>query len=446
MADRDDSYIIANPDRTREVTRFTEQYASFNRIINSLQRKYIELREDFSSQNERLAETNRKLVEMTARNLEATEFLNGILQSISAGVIAVNQHGRITHFNPAAAALLRIPAGEVIGRIYRDIIPPGEPSTANALRSVETGRVVEAVDKQIELSDGTRLHLSISTAIVRDDSGRPTGAVEVFHDLTKVKRMEEEIARLNTLAALGEMAATIAHQVRNPLAGIGGFAALLKRDLPADDSRQKTTDKIIRGVENLNRTVNALLDYTKSEQVNREELSCEDFLRATVKQFQHEHGDLVSGIQFDIEPPARAVPVSLDPHLCRQLFFNLFINAIEACNGQGRISLACELLSRQAAVSQYAQEVSLDSDETAVQIVVADSGPGVDETALDSAFSPFFTTKPGGTGLGLAVVWKIVKAHAGHIWAANAADGGARFTLLLPLRIRTLSTDAHVKD
>lgn len=222
-------------DTSDDVSRFTESYASFNRIINSLQRQYIELKEEFSSQNEQLAQTNRKLVEVTSENLAVTEFLNGILNSLSAGVIAVDQSGRITHFNPSASVILGIPQREPFGKQYRDIIPPGTPIDANCLRAAETGRPVDLVERTIDLADGTKLHISVSTAILRDNEGRPNGAVEVFHDLTKMKRMEQEFARLNTLAALGEMAATIAHEVRNPLAGIGGFAALLHRDIADED-------------------------------------------------------------------------------------------------------------------------------------------------------------------------------------------------------------------
>ena len=121
MSERQESYSATAVEAGTEIDRFTDSYASFDRIINGLQRQYIQLKEEFSAQNEQLIETNRRLVEMTARNLTATEFLNSILHSISAGVIAVNQDGRITHFNPAASVLLGIPLDVPPGKHYRDI-------------------------------------------------------------------------------------------------------------------------------------------------------------------------------------------------------------------------------------------------------------------------------------------------------------------------------------
>jgi two-component system sensor histidine kinase AtoS len=421
------------------ISDFTDSYASFNRIINNLQRQYIELNEEASEQNERLAEANKKLVEMTRLNLAATEFLNGILNSITAGIIAVDQGGRITHFNPAASLLFGMPLREPLGKHYRDVFPPGEPPDANALRAVETGQPIDAVEKEVALIDGTRLHLSVSTAIMRDAEGAPNGAVEVLHDLTKIQKMEREISRLNTLAALGEMAATIAHEVRNPLAAVGGFAALLKRDLEASDPRQKLISKICYGVENLNHTVTALLNYTRIEEVKREEIDYGDFLGRVIEQFKFENSEHFRNLEFSVGavhgPKCPAIHLQLDPMLMRQLFFNLFTNAFEACNGVGKVAVTYDLLPRQKATRLYGERIMLDIDDTVVETVVTDSGPGIAEAALQKLFAPFFTTKQGGTGLGLAVVWKVLKAHGGEVFAENIPEGGARFVLLLPVKI-----------
>ncbi|UCC45224.1 MAG: PAS domain-containing protein, partial [Candidatus Zixiibacteriota bacterium] len=281
-----------------DISRFADSYASFSRIVNSLQRKYIDLKEEFSTQNEELAQANKKLVHLTKKNITATEFLNGILNSISAGVIAIDLNGRVTHFNPAASLILGIPPREPLGKPYREIIPPGTPVNANALRAAESGREVDSVEKHIELADGSKLQVSVSTAVLRDNDGRLVGAVEVFQDLTKFKKMEQEIARLNTLAALGEMAATVAHEVRNPLSGIGGFAALLERDLTDEDPRKELAQKIIRGVNSLNDTVETLLNYTRFEEINKVEVDFEAFVRATVDQFREDQESLLNGMKI----------------------------------------------------------------------------------------------------------------------------------------------------
>jgi len=419
------------------LVRFTDSYASFTRIVNSLQRKYLELKEEFTAQNEKLVAANKKLVELNRRNLLATEFLNGILDSISGGVIAVDVSGRVTHFNPAAVSILDTSADQTLGRQYRDIVPPGQPIDANALRAVETGREVNSVQKQIDLADGRRLQLSVSTSIMRDSEGRPNGAVEVFQDLTRIKKMEQELARLNTLAALGEMAATVAHEVRNPLSGIGGFAALLERDINDNDPKKKLVKKISRGVESLNNTVETLLNYTRYEEVNASKVDYQEFLNATIDQFTIDNSHRMDDFQIDLQPFEAALPgplwLSIDRMLLRQTFFNVFSNAIDACDEDGRLELSVTVLPQEIARSRYSDRLLLDMNETVVETTITDNGPGVPQENIDKIFAPFFTTRREGSGLGLAVAWKIARAHGGDIFVENLDNAaGARFTLLIP--------------
>ncbi|UCD63436.1 MAG: PAS domain-containing protein [Candidatus Zixiibacteriota bacterium] len=423
-----------------EVSRFADSYASFSRIVNSLQRKYIELKEEFGAQNEELVQANQKLVALTRKNIAATEFLKGILNSISAGVIAIDLNGRITHFNPAASIILGIPVGEPLGKPYRDIIPPGTPVAANAVRAAESGREVDSVEKQIELPDGGSLQVSVSTAVLRDSDGRPTGAVEVFQDLTKFKKMEQEIARLNTLAALGEMAATVAHEVRNPLSGIGGFAALLLRDLDDNDPRRELVEKITRGVDSLNETVETLLSYSRFEEVNKTEVDLEEYVKGTVEQFRLDHESRLENMTIDYRPTARpgaeSTRVCVDKMLFRQVIVNILSNAVEACDGWGEIEMRSRQLPRQTAVAKYNDRMLLGIRETVVEVTISDNGCGFEAGQLDRIFSPFFSTKQGGNGLGLAIAWKIMKAHGGEIIAEDNKDQkGATFRLLMPVPV-----------
>lgn len=425
---------------SQDISKFTESYASFNRIINSLQRKYLELKEDFTVQNSELAQANQKLVELTERNLAASEFLNNILESVSVGVIAVDQSGQITHFNPAASIILGIPANDPPGKLYREVIPVGDPVNANALRAAETGCGLESVEKKIELADGTLLQLSVSTSTLKDQMGRTCGAVEVFQDLTKIKKMEQELSRLNTLATLGEMASTIAHEVRNPLSGIAGFAGLLERDMERDNPHRKLVKKITRGVNSLNDTITALLNYTRLEQMNKVPTACNEFLTQVVEQFGLQNSEKLKDIKIIVHKPkipSRSdVKLLLDPMLFRQVFFNIFANACEVCDGAGRIDVHYSLLARQTATSNYSKRVLFGVDETLVEFIISDNGPGIQMENLDHIFAPFFTTKQGGNGLGLAISSKIVKAHGGEIFAESSSRKGTSFKILIPTRIR----------
>ena len=422
-----------------DVSRFAESYESFNRIINSLQRKYVELKDEFAHQNRELAEANQKLVELTHRNMAATDFLSSVIESIAAGVVAVDQNGRITHFNPAASTIFGIPRNESIGRHYRDVLPPGEPVFANALRTAESARPIDAVEKRIELRDGTLLQLSVSTSLLKDEQGRTAGAVEVLHDLTKVKKMEREISRLNTLATLGEMAAAIAHEVRNPLSGIGGFAALLEREIEEKSPQHKLVKKIIRGVRSLNETITSLLNYTKLEELNLTRVNYREYLEREIEAYRQENPDKINGTQIVVRAAENGrdqkINTSIDQLLFRQVLTNIINNAVEVSDGQGKVEVSFSRLSRQAAVARYSRRLLLGVDETVIETIISDDGPGIPMENLDQLFAPFFTTKQGGHGLGLAISSKIIKAHGGEIFTESSSQKGTSFCIIIPTRI-----------
>lgn len=419
-----------------QLDRFTESYASFNRIINSLQRKYIELKDEFSAQNEMLVEANKRLVSLSERNLVATEFLDSILNSISAGVIAVDEEGRVTHFNPAASTILGIPKTVPPGRLYRDVIQPGKPPDANALRATQTGRDVTSAEKHIELANGKKLNLSVSTAILKDGHGKARGAVEVIQDLTRIKKMEQELARLNTLAALGEMAASVAHEVRNPLTAIAGFAALLERELDESDPKMRTVKKITDGVETLNETVEALLDYTRFGEIKKTTVEYGNFLEEIVGHYTATNRRKLGETAIGVQQPDEQIPteVALDKVLFRQVLFNILDNCVQILAGAGNVRLSYKRLPRREAIARHGDRLILENDETVLETTVADDGPGIEPDAQDRVFSPFYSTRPGGHGLGLAVAFKIMKAHTGNIYVNRSHEGGAAFHLLLPVR------------
>ncbi|MEE8577362.1 MAG: ATP-binding protein, partial [candidate division Zixibacteria bacterium] len=231
---------------------------------------------------------------------------------------------------------------------------------------------------------------------------------------------------------------------RNPLTGIAGFAALLKRDLADDDPCQKLVSNITRGVETLDQTVTSLLNYTRFEEISAEMVRYDEFLRHTVEQFRYDHSALCRKVRFDLRSPFGSSPppisLSCDPMLLRRLFYNLFTNAIEAHSGEPTIEVTFRKLPRQKAIQLYSTRMILSVQETVTETVICDNGPGLPEESEKQLFAPFFTTKPEGNGLGLAIAWKIIKAHGGDILADNNPGGGARFTILLPTRIEAART------
>lgn len=444
MDDRKNSVLGIGTDAD-DVSKFADSYASFTRVINALQRKYIELEEDFSSQNKELASANSRLVELAEKNLTATEFLNGILSSTSAGVIAVDKEGIVTHFNEAASRILNLSSKKAYNSHYNSLIPVGIPENANALSSLKKNKTVDSIERKLEMADGTTRSVSVSTAILRNNDGKALGAVEVFQDLTHIKKMEQELARLNTLAMLGEMAATVAHEVRNPLAGIAGFAALLQKDLEKTDPRCRLVENIIRGVDTLNETVTTLLNYSRSEELNKTNIDLDKFITSIINQFKNECSEMVAktGITYNAisKHHDKSVNISVDPVLFRQVLFNLFANAINSFKGNGKLIISSKIIAREDIKKYLADRVLFGSDETVLEISVADNGPGIPEENIEKIFTPFFTTRSNGNGLGLAVAWKILKAHGGDIIAENNMERGATFRMFIPVKLDAISME-----
>ncbi len=236
---------------------------------------------------------------------------------------------------------------------------------------------------------------------------------------SEVSRLREELRRKNVqlrrrdrLAALGEMAAGLAHEVRNPLGGIALYASMLERELPEASSARGAASKISLGVRTLERLVSDILDFAQERPLQRHACRLANLLPALdasvepwARQYQ---SDVV------IEPKAGECPVYCDPERLGQALLNLVMNAVQAAGPQGKAWLAARPKSDGA------------------EIEVSDTGPGIPKEDLDRIFNPFFTTKAQGTGLGLAIVHQIVEAHGGTIRAGNRPEGGARFLIWLP--------------
>jgi PAS domain S-box-containing protein len=409
-----------------ELTQFKESFETFNNVINNLQRQYLSLEKEFGEQGRRLEDINRQLRRTIKDNREATSFLNSILTSLTSGVVAVNKSGVISHFNSAAERITGIEAVQALGKKYDEIFSSGNGGCYSALDTVMTGAEFDSEEKVIVNNDGLEIPVSVSTSLLSDDDGDHSGAVEIFFDLTKLKRLEAEVNRVKTLAALGEMAATVAHEVRNPLGGIGGFAALLKREVEGDEAKSRLVDKIITGVNNLNDTVVALLDYTRRDQLNLREISLG---RLIDESLEYARADLEGaetkidlGVVFD-EPTTR---LTCDPHLMRQVLLNLIRNSREALTGGGRITIRAK---------QVAPDGANPLTSDAICISVEDNGEGIPQEIRDRIFRPFFSTKgkQSGSGLGLASVWKTVQAHNGAVTVESEDGKGSTFKVYLPL-------------
>jgi len=237
----------------------------------------------------------------------------------------------------------------------------------------------------------------------------------------QLKKMQEEVNQSRVLSALGEMAATVAHEIRNPLGGIGGYASLLARSIPPEDPKRKYVDKIIGGISSLNKIVGNLLAYTRKTNLQKQSTDLVTWAEAILAhaeiEIEKEKKQLVLERNFPHEP----LNAEIDAEKLQQVMLNLLMNAIQSIENEGKIT------------------VGIGSNEKFAEITVADTGSGIDQEHLKNIFTPFFTTKEQGTGLGLAIVKKIIDLHEGEITVESAVGKGTSFCIKIPLQSNSVS-------
>jgi len=399
---------------------FNESTEKLQTSYNALQARFGELNLELERKN---AELNRKVAEIS----EIKDYLNSILQSATDGVIAVDMEYRITAFNRAAERITGLQAYDVVGLCFGDCF---ETDFGVDFGNVpgDSNSVAPYVMRDMKVKGREAFPVKESTSLTRSGNGAITGAVKVIEDLTELRELEEQARRQDRLAALGQMAATVAHEIRNPLGGIEGFASLLSRDFEEGDPRLKLVTKILEGARSLNRVVSELLLFTRP-------IKC-DFRRVDVAAaiegamgFVLENVE-TSNVRFRKDFGPRALYVRGDGEQLKRALLNIMLNAKQAMPSGGDLEVTCQKRSLPKAAQQMLGE-GLNGNW--VEIAIRDSGPGLQESEIPLIFNPFFTTKEKGTGLGLAIATKIVEAHRGQITAANSPEGGAVFTISLPL-------------
>ncbi len=363
---------------------FTQTTQSWEESYRLLEARVRELDNELASKNQELALTN--------------DYLDSILEGMSDGVIAVDTHGTIIRFNRAATHVLGYSAEEATGKPFREVF--------GRVFSLPGDRRI----RELRARDGSAVPVSERDAPLRDRGEQLIGWVKVFQDLSELETLREQVRHKDRLAAVGELAATVAHEIRNPLGGIRGFAALLQRDLPNGDPKRRLVDKILAGAQDLDEVVSELLEFTRPLQLRLRPTACRDLVDAALAYMDPVNG----GVTFQRDVPADML-VQADPDRMRQVLLNILLNAVQSMNGEpGRIA------------------ISAFREGEHVAMCIADTGCGMPEDKLKQAFSPFFTTKEKGTGLGLAVAEKIVEGHGGHVNARSVVGEGSQFYIYLP--------------
>jgi two-component system nitrogen regulation sensor histidine kinase GlnL len=352
-------------------------------------------------------------------------FYRDLVWNLRNGVLAVTRDSRIAVMNDVAYRILGLTPQETdIGLPYAQVLKERPDVCRIVAGAFDLSHLPNRAELRLK-STGKVIGYTLSQ--VRNHVGEITGATLFFKDLTRVEQLEERERLRDRLAALGEMAAAIAHEVKNPLAGIEVMAGILKRQLAESEDAQSILRDIIKEAKMANAIVLEVLDFVRPIRLQVERISLSDVVRDAISMAESHvpRGE----VRVEVVVPEDLAPIQGDPHQLRQLFTNLFTNAFEAMTGKGLVRLAAQQLP--------AEEEPTAGTEThavpMIQVEVADNGPGVPADLMDRIFSPFFTTKPQGSGLGLAIVRKIVDAHDGRIDVSAPAQGGTRFRVTLPV-------------
>lgn len=352
-------------------------------------------------------------------------FYKYMVWNLRNGVIAIARDGRIAVMNDIAYRTLGLkPRAADIGRHYSEVLK----EAPDVLRIVAGAFELSHLPNRAELRlKNTGKVIGYTLSHVKDARRRDVGATLFFKDLTRVEQLEERERLRDRLAALGEMAAAIAHEVKNPLAGIEVMAGLLKRRLTESPDAQAVLADIIKEAKMANVIVQEVLAFVRPIRLQVEDIAVADVIRdASAMAESH---SLKANIKVRVEVPEALRPIQGDPHQLRQIFTNLLTNAFEAMNGSGTIDIVATAIEGE-------DEASSTDHATGpmILITISDNGPGIPPEVMDRIFSPFFTTKPQGSGLGLAIVRKIVDAHDGRIDVGPRPGGGTVFRVTLPVR------------
>jgi signal transduction histidine kinase len=405
---------------------FQQAFKQFSLESSRVEWIFQNLEERFNKIQGSVQESHLKLAGKLKELEFITSYLKAILDNISQGIIFIDLNYNVTTYNASAQQILGIPENELLFHSFRDFFDDNFLgfSLKNAFESnlcpknslISWNR---SDDKKFELEIEATLVVMKPQKMPIDYLKPPNSSIQgllvLIRNVTEMHKLQMIVNRHDLLTELGEMAAHLAHEIRNPLGGIKGFATLLHQDLQNQSELQQMAAYIVEGTDNLNRLVTAILQYTRPFQPALEKIDLVPFIEE-IKLFLLADPSWNPSITFTIISKFPLLQAWLDPNLFRSALLNLFVNAQQAMLNGGQL------------------EVLLDHSDSDVVIQVKDSGAGIAEENLKKIFSPFFTTKTTGTGLGLAEVQKVVQAHQGTIEVSSKIGLGTCFTIKLPIK------------
>lgn len=341
-----------------------------------------------------------------------------IVQSVSSGLITFDRDGRVLTANRAVVALGGRSSEELRWEPWERVFQQTLlfPPLWQNLRTWT--RVPYRFQASLVRGDGTGIPVGVSASLLRRGSGEPTGVICSLQDLSEIKRMEAQIRHADRLAAIGRMAAGLAHEIRNPIASIRGSIEVLGENLKPQGADRRLMDIVLRESDRLDGTITEFLEFSRPRRLSPVLSDLTAIIDEVMLLLENDAGRTVQILK---SYPDGTLKTYLDPAQIRQALWNLCRNALDAMPRGGILRV----------VARTGRE-EVSRARGVVEIAVEDTGSGVSVEHLPHIFEPFYTTKPRGTGLGLAIVHRIIQDHEGEVRVESGADGGARFVVILP--------------
>jgi two-component system sensor histidine kinase PilS (NtrC family) len=383
-----------------------------------------------SAISEELKKKKKELIQKQVDYNQLEAFNRNIIQSLDSGLLTIDLNGNINFLNRTAEKILNL-GGESLKdtSIYRLF-----PKISEMLEKVKSKVSESSPDYQRYESlltdyDGRKLYLGFSISPLTDPEGSLIGHTLIFQDITKFKELEEQMKRVDKMAAVGLLAAGMAHEIRNPLASLSGSVQMLNTELNLDDHQQHLMEITLREAERLNTLITDFLLFAQPPQTHKILTPIGSVLEETLDLFIHSPS-FHDGIRILRPSGQEKIRASIDPDQMKQVFWNLFINAAQSMSNGGKIEVQLGKGKAPRGTSLF-----LSSQLRAkgwIKISITDSGNGIALEEKEKIFEPFFTTKENGTGLGLSIVHKIIENHQGSIKVESELGRGSTFTIFLP--------------
>ena len=368
-------------------------------------------------------QTKRSRAELKEAKLDLNklEILHeSIINSIISGLIVLDDQERVILFNPTAEKILGIHNHQISRLPLASALPDFRQHVQSVSEMRSSINISPFTDILYRKSDGTEKYLRLSISPLRYLSVEKGGKLIVFQDVTEIKRIEENMKRVEGLALVGEMAAGIAHEIRNPMASISGSIEVLKEGLAWDSTESQLMAIVSREIDRLNQLISDFLLFARPKKTKLRTFDLSEVIMESLALFKNgpRWNENVKVLTHFMD----SVHIESDPDQIKQVLWNLFLNACDAMPDGGTLDISTKWVFE-----------TPESTSKSVAIVIYDTGDGFDPTTLPKLFTPFVTTKEGGSGLGLATVKRIIDELQGRIWGNNHPGGGAEISIILPM-------------